>query len=257
MAAGEAAYGTVAWARKRDGRLTAAESVREVAKGILVVLRTGPAQIRERLGFSNSRAFSFDLDTLVVPDSAIAKEAEELCVESSPGFLLNHCHRTYAWGMILGARDGLEPDPELLYVSTMLHDLALTDRFKDYAPMPCFGARAGILATDWAGERGWPEHKCRTLGDVISLHLNTEVPAHLGPEAHLLQAGAGLDVIGLRHWELAPETVAAVVGRHPRLKMKSEGLPAFAAESHSGTRTQLLNRYLAFTTLARHSQFQE
>lgn len=39
---------------------------------------------------------------------------------------VNHCLRTYAWGMILGAHDGLRPDAELLFVAALLHDLALT-----------------------------------------------------------------------------------------------------------------------------------
>jgi hypothetical protein len=233
------------------------EQMREVAKAAGVVLRSAPAQVRQRLGFRNPRALAFDVEELPIPDSGIAKEAEELCREASSPMLLNHCLRTYAWGMILGQRDRLRPDPELLYVASMLHDLALTDEFRDYAPMPCFGARAGIMATDWAGERGWPAHRCWTLGDAISLHLNARVPSEHGPEAQLLQAGAGLDVIGLRHWELAPETVASVVERYPRHNMKRAAYPLFKAESHPRTRTHLLDRWLMFGTLVRHSQFEE
>ena len=59
------------------------------------------------------------------------------------------------------------------------------------------------------------------------LHLNVRVPSEHGPEAQLLQAGAGLDVIGLRHWELTPETVAAVVQRYPRHDMKRASHPVF------------------------------
>lgn len=219
--------------------------------------RWAPAQLRQRLGLGSRRAVSYALSELPIPDSAVAKEAEELCREASSSLLVNHCLRTYAWGMILGKSDGLSPDPELLYVASMLHDLALTDRFRGYAPMPCFGARAGILAGEWARERGWHEHRCARLGDVVSLHLNARVPPELGAEAQLLQAGAGLDVIGLRHWELAPETVAAVVARYPRHGFKRDGVELFEAESHPGTRAHLLNRWLMFSTLVRHSQFAE
>ena len=141
--------------------------------------------------------------------------------------------------------------------ASMLHDLALTDRYRDYAPMPCFGARAGLIATDWARERGWPAHRCSTLADAISLHLNTRVPPEHGPEAQLLQAGAGVDVIGLRHWELAPETVASVVERYPRHNMKQSSYDLFKTESHPGTRAELLDRRLMFGTLIKHSQFAE
>jgi hypothetical protein len=231
------------------------EQIREVAHAAGVLLRTAPAQLRQRLGLGNRHAFSFDPSELPIPDSAVAKEAEELCREASSQLLVNHCLRTYVWGMILGKSDRLSPDPELLYVASMLHDLALTDRFRDYAPMPCFAARAGMLADAWARERGWQEHRCARLGDVVSLHLNATVPPELGPEAQLLQAGAGLDVIGLRHWELSPATVAAVVERYPRHGLKRDGVELFDSESHPHTRAQLLNRWLMFGTLVRHSQF--
>jgi hypothetical protein len=123
--------------------------------------------------------------------------------------------------------------------------------------MPCFGARAGIIATDWAQERGWEAPRCSTLADVVSLHLNASVPARHGAEAQLLQAGAGLDVIGLRHWELAPETVAWVLERYPRHSLKSTAYRLFEAEAHPRTRSHLLHRWLMFGSLVRHSQFHE
>ena len=257
MSASRLGFGTLAWATAHNGELSPAERVREIAKGTVVVLRTAPAQIRQRLGMRNPRALAYDVDRLPIPDSSIAKQAEELCREASSPMLVNHCWRTYAWGMILATHDGLHPDPELFYVASMLHDLALTDQFRGYAPMPCFGARAALLAHDWAQARGWPAQRCTTLADAICLHLNVEVPRERGPEAQLLQAGAGLDVIGLRHWQLTPQTVAAVQARYPRLDMKKAAYPLFVAESHRRTRAQLLRRWLMFGPLVRHSQFDE
>ncbi|MGH7790567.1 MAG: hypothetical protein ACRERC_27145 [Candidatus Binatia bacterium] len=257
MSATHFGFGTLAWAQASGGELSLREHVREIAKGTLVILRTAPAQVRQRLGLRNPRAFDYDLDRLPVPDSSIAKQAEALCRDASSPMLVNHCWRTYAWGMILAAHDGLRPDPELFYVASMLHDLALTDQFRAYAPMPCFGARAALLASDWARQRGWSETRSATLADAICLHLNVAVSCEHGAEAHLLQAGAGLDVIGLRHWQLTPQTVAAVLDRYPRHNMKQGASPLFDAEAHHHTRAQLLNRWLMFGPLVRHSQFDE
>jgi hypothetical protein len=256
MSAASARFGTLAWAQSNAGALSLGERAREIAKGAVVVLRTAPAQLRQRLGLRNPRAFAYDVDRLPIPDSSIARQAEELCRDASAATLVNHCLRTYAWGMVLAAHDGLRPDPELFYVASLLHDLALTDRYRDYAPMPCFGARAALLASDWARTRGWSPQRCTTLADAISLHLNVSVPAVHGPEAQSLQAGAGLDVIGLRHWQLAPPTVAAVLRRFPRHDMKRT-FPLFVAEAHPRTRTQLLVRWLMFGALLRYSQFDE
>jgi len=105
--------------------------------------------------------------------------------------------------------------------------------------------------------RGWSDQRSTSLADVISLHLNVRVAPEHGPEAQLLQAGAGLDVIGLRHWDIAPETVASVLARYPRHDMKRAAYPLFEAEAHPRTRAQLLTRWLMFGLLVRHSQFEE
>ena len=253
---GNADVGTLSWARAGNGRLTRRERLREIASASKVLLRTLPAQTRLRLGLDDPRALDYDIDRLPIPDSRIALDAEEECREASPGRLLNHCHRTYVWGMLLGTRDGLKPDPELLYVASMLHDLTLTDRWRDHSPMPCFAARGGLLATEWAADRGWHGERCGTLGDAISLHLNSEVSRVHGPEAQLLQAGAGLDVIGMRAWELTPATRRAVLLRHPMLDFV-DGLGDFSRESRAGTRTQFLMRWVRFATLARHSPIKD
>lgn len=245
-------FGTIAWAQARDGgRMTRREQVRELARTGALVVRTAPAQARIQLGRHDRDAFAFDPDDLPLPDSSIARAAEEECRDCSTPQLVNHCLRTYVWGMLLARRDGLRPDPELLWVSALLHDIALTERHRHANGAPCFAVRGGLVAQAWAGEQGWDPQRCATLGEAISLHLNARVdPAH-GPEAVLLQAGAGLDVLGLRAWQLSRETVAAVLARHPLLD--SLGLlDAVTLETRSRTRAQLLWR-LGFPLFARRS----
>lgn len=156
------------------------------------------------------------------------------------------------WAMLLARHDDLRPDPELLYVASMLHDLMLTDKYRDSNSMSCFGARGGIFANEWARQRGWPAHRCETQADAISLHLNVRVDARYGPEAQLLQAGAGVDVIGLRLWEINPRNVEDVLSRYP-LNDFLDGLAEFEAEAHPHTRTKFLIRWLMFMTMARRS----
>jgi HD domain len=253
-ATGRTKFGTLAWARAKDGRLSRAEEVQEIARATAALLRVAPAQLRERLGLKNRRALAYDPARIRVPDSQMAREAEQLCREASSETLVNHCLRTYVFGMLLGIADGLKPDEELLYVGSLLHDLALTDSFREHAPMPCFAARGALAATGWAAERGWGDERCARLGDAISLHLNSRVPDVHGPEAQLLRAGAGLDVIGMRHWDLAPQTVAAVLALHPRAGFK-RSYGTFRHEARPDTRMGLLDRRLAFGALVRHSQF--
>lgn len=248
--------GTLAWARATGGITNGRERARMIAEGLAVLLGSLPGRIRQSLGLRDPKAIRHDLERIPVPDSPAARRAEELCAGTASPLVVNHSHRTYLWGALLGILSDRRPDRELLYVACLLHDLTLTDRYRDTVPeIRCFAGKGGESAARWAREWGWSERRAEALGDAICLHLNTRVPPEQGVEAHLLNAAAALDVIGHGHWSIAPETASAVVERHPRLGMKENGLRMFFAVSHPGTRTELLNRRLMFPTLVRRSQF--
>lgn len=48
-----------------------------------------------------------------------------------------------------------------------------------------------------------------------------------------------------------------MLARYPRHNMKMLAYPLFVAEAHPRTRAQLLQRWLMFGPLVRHSQFDE
>jgi hypothetical protein len=246
-----ARVGTLAWAERSGGILSRRERISLLGDAARLQMRILPAQTRALLGRTNSRTFSVDPDRLRIPDSMIAREAEALSSEVYTQSLLNHCLRSYAWGTILAERDGLKYDPELFYMTCLLHDLGVTDRYRDsVVGQACFAATAGTVARDWIRERGWREPRCTALADAICQHLNPEVRRGRGIEAHLMQAGAGFDVVGMRHWEVATSTVQAVLARHPRLGFKKSFRSAMCAQAdqHHGTRIHFLFRYVQFGT---------
>src|SRR5947207_1083415 len=183
--------GTLAWAERTGGILSRGERIGLLGDAVRLQMRILPAQTRTLLGRTNRRAFSVDPNRLSVPDTMIAREAEALSSEVYPPALLNHCLRSYAWGTILAQRDGLEHDPELFYVTCLLHDLGVTDRYRDtVAGQSCFAATAATVARDWSRGHGWREPRCTALADAICQHLNPQVRPEHGTEAHLIQAGA-------------------------------------------------------------------
>lgn len=76
--------GTVEWALRRDGQMTRGETLRTIATAGRVLIPTIPAQILLRLGRTSSSALSYDIDEIPLPDSKIAREAEQECREASP-----------------------------------------------------------------------------------------------------------------------------------------------------------------------------
>jgi HD superfamily phosphodiesterase len=74
------------------------------------------------------------------------REVVELAGSAYQEPLLGHCIRTWFWAELLGARDGIEPDEELLYVACLLHDIALTDRYRPPLSAACFAVHGGEVA---------------------------------------------------------------------------------------------------------------
>jgi hypothetical protein len=153
---------------------------------------------------------------LTPPDSALATRAAALVRALSPPFLVHHCERTFAFGAAIGHALGRRVDRELLYVAAALHDLGLTDAHQGERPFELRGADA---ARAFCLDGGCPAARADLVHEAIALHTSVQA-ARREPEIALLHFGAGADVVGYRAEELAPETIAAVVARWPRLGFK-------------------------------------
>jgi hypothetical protein len=92
---------------------------------------------------------------------------------------------------------------------------------------------------------------------AITLHPSPGVTRAEGPEAYLLSAGAGLDVAGLRSWQLPPDILAAVIAEYPRLGFKREFAAAFRTEAARVPRGRVafLRRYGAFDLAIKAAPF--
>lgn len=222
------------------GGLNRRERARLIAQAVAAQLAEATAGLPLR-SRSRGAADPYDLARLRVPDSEVARAAEQLCAEVSPTFLANHCFRTFVWGTVLGLQDRVDHDEELLYVACMLHDLGLTVEFDR---LRCFEFDGAVAAGRFAEEAGWGPERRELLIEAIRLHVNVKVPLASGPEAHLLHAGAGFDVIGRRRPEIASATVEEVLARHPRLDFKREfgALMRAQAEAKPGCRAHLFMR---------------
>lgn len=215
--------GTLAWGRRTNGRLSRFDRAELLRQSMLLQLRLLPVKLRRRFGLSSKRLAHLDPSRVQVPDSGVARRAEQLLQESSPGHLVNHCHRSYLWAAMLAQHDNIRHDTELLYVACLLHDLGLADqRSAVYQQSHCFALDGAMMASDVAHDAGWPASRGYRLAEAISLHLNPVVSLSHGAEAHLLSAGAALDVAGLRKWDIAPATVEGVLQRYPRQQFKQE-----------------------------------
>jgi hypothetical protein len=151
---------------------------------------------------------------IAIPDGALARDATEFAGDVGNEMLFEHSRRVFLWGALLGERQGLDYDPELLYVGAMFHDVGLLAGHRSAAER--FEIDGANEARRFLESRGVAEEQVMTVWLSIALHTTPQVPGYLQPEVRLVHLGAAYDVVG-RHYEDVPsEQRDEVLAAHPR-----------------------------------------
>jgi HD superfamily phosphodiesterase len=162
---------------------------------------------------------------VTIPDSPLVREATEFIHDTEDDLLFHHSRRVFLFGALHGQHRGLHPDPELLYVAAMFHDVGLTASYR--SSQLRFEVDGAHAAQEFLLARGVDAAQARTVWLAIALHTTPAVPQFLEPEIALLNAGVETDVIGIGRDELSPADLTAVTTRHPRPDFKRRILAAF------------------------------
>lgn len=162
---------------------------------------------------------------VAVPDSRVVREATELVREAASPLLFHHSRRVYLFGMLQGRRRGLRPDPELLYVGAMFHDLGLTDKYRTAHQR--FEVDGADEARRFLTAHGIAEDAATRVWTAIALHTTPGIPEFMAPEIALVTAGVETDVLGIGYHDLAGEDIRAVTEAHPRPDFTRQILAAF------------------------------
>ena len=165
------------------------------------------------------------LEEIVIPDSTACRSALEVATAYCSADLLNHSVRAYLWAAVYADLNDIAFDPELLYVSAMLHDLGLTAPFDSHT-LP-FEDAGGHLGWAFAAGAGWPAARRDRVAEVIVRHMWAEVPVGTDPEGFLLELSTGMDISGKNVESLPAGIRAEVLARHPRGALPAEFLACF------------------------------
>src|ERR1700682_6309704 len=95
-----------------------------------------------------------------VPDTVLVRDAIDLSRSASEPFLFNHAMRSWLFSVLLSEGAESAPDPELLAVATILHDLGLTDR---YTAENRFEVDCGKAACSFLEARGMRRPQMRVV----------------------------------------------------------------------------------------------
>ncbi|MEZ5166204.1 MAG: hypothetical protein R2695_06830 [Acidimicrobiales bacterium] len=228
--------GGIAWLERTNGALTVTER-RRLRRAILRGQLSGAA---DRIRLLTGRRATEPMAVPSPPDSALARDAERAAAEQ-PAILAAHAYRTWAFGRALAAVDGAASlDEELFYVASLLHDAGLDVS----VPGEDFTLRSGRIAAGVV-EPHRDHGAVRSVQDAISAHCTPGATVAVdGPEAFYVQAGATLDLGGLRLPELTGDLVDAVLDAYPRTGVVADIAARVRAEAAAVPegRFGLLNR---------------
>jgi HD superfamily phosphodiesterase len=160
-----------------------------------------------------------------IPDTPLVAEATELVLAAESPLLFDHSRRVFLFGSLQGRQRALAPDPELLYVGAMFHDLGLTERYRTTDQR--FEVDGANLARDFLLEHGRSEAEARSIWLAIALHTTPGVPELLEPEIALVTLGVETDVLGFHLDKLSADQIKAVTDAHQRPTFKQDILRAF------------------------------
>lgn len=160
-----------------------------------------------------------------IPDSTIATQATDLLLTHGTAFIYNHSLRVFLFAALNGKRLNLRYDAELLYVSSVFHDLGLTRHYS--SPDLRFEVDGANAARDFLKGHGLPAASLQLVWDTIALHTTIGIAEHKENEVALMYSGVGLDVMGEGYEHLSTEHREAITGVFPRSDFKKNIIPAF------------------------------
>ena len=152
-----------------------------------------------------------------VTDTHLVRDAMDLARSSSELYLFNHVMRSWLFSVLLSEDVKPSPDPELLAVSTVLHDLGLTERHMAEERFEVDGANA---ARAFLKERGIAAQQMQLVWDAIALHTTRSIALHKEPEVALTHSGIAVDAIGVGLERIPLDKQRAILAAFPRLAFK-------------------------------------
>jgi len=164
-------------------------------------------------------------------DTAVAQAAIRFAQSTESPSVFNHSVRSYLFGELLAAREGMRPGAdyrsEALFLGCVLHDLGVGTAAPGKERFEVEGADlAAALLTEHGCERAVVD----AVWEAIALHTNGGIAERRGALCYLVRSGVGVD-FGRNADFIDEQTAAAIHTRYPRLSMARTLIDAIAAHA--------------------------
>lgn len=174
---------------------------------------------KELLG--NTIGYPAEVAGVQLPHTRMCLDAYELCRSAAPRFLVNHSVRTYVFGALYLTHRKQTFHAETAFVAAMLHDMGLLAPFASKSGT--FEIDGAQRAEQFAESHGASAGEATAVWNAIVTHdMRLSVALHQSPEATVVAAGAGADVIGPDEHIIGARAIREVVEAFPRLQFKNK-----------------------------------
>lgn len=154
-----------------------------------------------------------------VPDTPVVTRAIEFARERSEAYLFNHAMRSWLFAALLAQRKQTAHDAEVLAVTTILHDIGLTESFDGPLRFEVEGANA---ARTFARQKGMDDRRSQLIWDGVALNSTPSIALYKEAEIAVATMGIGLDWGGFGYEALTETEIATIVEAFPRLGMREQ-----------------------------------
>jgi hypothetical protein len=152
-----------------------------------------------------------------IPDTPLITRAIEFARDRSDPYLFNHAMRSWLFAALFAQRKQVVHDAEVLAVTTILHDIGLTESFDGPLRFEVEGANA---ARAFAHNEGMDDRRTQLIWDGVALNSTPSIALYKEPEIALATMGIGLDWGGFGYEALTNAEIAEIIEAFPRLGMK-------------------------------------
>ncbi|MFF3907605.1 HD domain-containing protein [Streptomyces sp. NPDC001848] len=159
-----------------------------------------------------------------IPETSAVAEATDFLRKRTKPLIFHHSRRVFLFGSLHARELGLQPDPELLYISAMFHDVGLLIPFSHTQRFELDGADH---ARKFLLDRGFSKTAADKVWTAIALHTTPGIPGRMGPETAATSYGVLTDAVGWGLDGLDGDQLDEIVAAHPRGDFKKEFLQEF------------------------------
>jgi cyanamide hydratase family protein with HD domain len=176
---------------------------------------------------SATPALPTSIADIEVPQDVISEATWAWAHRSLPTYLFAHSVRAYVWGAALGDQAGWTYDRQVLWTSSLMHDVGLARLATNTM---CFEVEGAEIARRFLLRQGLPPARAETVAIAIILHMQPGVTLDDGVEALLLDRSTSLDVRG-EGYDAVDAVRARVLRDFPRRSFDRYFLAAMCREA--------------------------